>query len=106
MRALKRIIHSPHGLADDSKTIKRRLSLVNIVKEGGLIKSIYATTDSNCLLKNMIDTLGIPVDIFFHTATMSFLALYAKNGLRSRAVHETTSTSRPSIPLKESCMEI
>ena len=75
MCCLEFIIHRPDSLSYDRKTMKRRLRLVNVSKKSLLGQTVYTSAYRDGLLQNVIYSLNILINIFSHTATMSFRAL-------------------------------
>ena len=72
---LEGVIHRPDRFADDGQSIQGGIRLVGVGKEfvGG--KAGYPPLDRGRLLEDVVDALGVPVDMVRHRATMSFRAL-------------------------------
>ena len=75
MCRLEIIIHRPNSFSYDRKAMKRRLRLVDVIKKFLLGQTVYTTAYRDGLLQNVIYPLNILINIFSHTATMSFRAL-------------------------------
>ena len=75
MCRLEIIIHGSNRFSYDSKPMERCLGLVNIIQKVILGQPVYTTAYRDRLLQNVVYPLNILVDVFFHTDTISFLAL-------------------------------
>ena len=76
MHVLEIIVHCPYRLAYDRKSVKSCFRLVYIGKEPFFGQAVNATSNCDCLLKDVVYPLGVFVHVFLlHTATMSFRAL-------------------------------